>query len=231
MANQLLQLLMILSFEVVNADNQSLTTLDDGIGDGIYVLGLESTMTDFASLKADPNEKDLPDQFTICQSLHSQYAVTAQAFLQLYQENGEPWVGYYMKQEANLEEFTEVIVLIFDGKSTLFWNTGVPRKPHSWYHACFGLDTVKGHLTIVIEGTVLINEVIPYFVASSNVKPKTLKDRISLFKTKWSSFWILFRSKISNMQIYKGKLAVTEMQRITQDCSGSANEVKIYSHA
>ena len=227
MFHHLLQLLMILALAIVNARNLSLTTLDNGIGE--FLEGPESTMTDFASLKADPNEEELPVKFTICQSLYN-HAVTGQSFLQLYQDNGEPWVGYFMKREGNREEFTEAIVLAFDGKSTLFWNSGIPIKPHAWYHACFGLDTVNGHLTIVINGIVLIDEVIPYFVASSDVKPKTLRNRIALFKLKYSSYWLLFRTKISNIQIFKAKLPVTEMLKITRDCSDSANEVNILIH-
>ena len=77
MFNRLLQLLMILTLVFVDADDLSLTTLDNGIGE--FLEGPESTMTDFASLKADPNEKELPGNtqyaniYTITQLLGSHF--------------------------------------------------------------------------------------------------------------------------------------------------------------
>ena len=44
-----------------------------------------------------------------------------------------------------------------------FCDTNIPIVPDSWYHVCMGLDTVSGHVRIVVNGKVLVNEPKDYF--------------------------------------------------------------------
>ena len=44
-----------------------------------------------------------------------------------------------------------------------FRDTNIPIVPDSWYHVCMGLDTVSGHVRIVVNGKVLVNEPKDYF--------------------------------------------------------------------
>ena len=49
-----------------------------------------------------------------------------------------------------------------------FRDTNIPIVPDSWYHVCMGLDTVSGHVRIVVNGKVLVNEPKDYFRDFSN---------------------------------------------------------------
>ena len=44
-----------------------------------------------------------------------------------------------------------------------FRDTNIPIVPDSWYHVCMGLDTVSGHVRIVVNGKVLVDEPKDYF--------------------------------------------------------------------
>ena len=55
-----------------------------------------------------------------------------------------------------------------------FWDNRVPITPHSWCHMCLALDTVTGHLRIVINGLVIENEEKEYFRNTTSIKPKSV---------------------------------------------------------
>ena len=134
------------------------------------MYGVESLMTDYVVLANDPIAK-LPTAFTVCTSLFLQYMTTNQNFVEVYQADGSHWIGIKIEQLRNFEDFTERITMNFGGKNTNFWKSGLPIKPHSWYHACIGLDTESGHLRIVVNGYTVVDEVDPYFKNSQDKRP------------------------------------------------------------
>ena len=54
--------------------------------------------------------------------------------------------------------------------------------PHSWYHACLGLDTITARLRVVINGLSLYDGSHEFFNNTIGMKPNTLSDRLDIFK-------------------------------------------------
>ena len=172
-------------------------------------------MRDYIVLKTDPMG-DLTDQFTICNSLFVDYVTTSELFLALYQENGDPWVSYFIQEGRNVKDLTERITIVFNDKNNFFWKSGIAVKPHSWYHACFGLDAVSGQLRIVINGIILVDELITYFINSKDTKPKSLANHVAMFKSYVPGMWYQSHGKFTNMQVFSSQLTVQAMKSITE---------------
>ena len=186
----------------------------DNFNQGDMVFGLENQLTDFAVLANDP-VSDLPPAFTICSSLFVQYMTTNKNFVQLFQEDGSHWLHFEIELIRNFNEFTDKITMNFNGKSNNFWNSGLPIVPHSWYHACIGLDTESGHLRVVVNGFTIVDEIDPYFTGSTDKQPKSLVGKINIFKTVQLGYWYQSRGILSNMNIYGTQLSITDMVLVT----------------
>ena len=170
----------------------------------------------YVNVKNDP-KGELTDQFTVCNSLFVDYVTSIELFLALYKENGEHWLSYFMKEIRNVDDFTEQITLIVNDKHTFFWRSGIAVKPHSWYHACFGLDTVSGQLRIVINGITVVDEVIPYLINSKDTKPKSLAHHIGMFTGHHlEGMWYQAHNTVTNMQVFSNQLTVQVMKSITE---------------
>ena len=55
----------------------------------------------------------------------------------------------------------------------------VPVIPHSWYHICFGLDTVSGLLRFVVNGIEVVNGEKKYFQDTKTWKPESVIEKIA----------------------------------------------------
>ena len=55
-----------------------------------------------------------------------------------------------------------------------FFDNNIPVVPKTWYHVCFGIDTVTGLLRIVDNGVLIVNEEKEYFKNSASIKPEKL---------------------------------------------------------
>ena len=138
---------LLLFFNFITAETESLITLSSGIG--LHQMAVDETViTDYAILKNDPVGK-LTDQFTICNSIFVEYVTTSQDFFTLYTKNGKPWITIKLLANKNLTEFTEFVHIVLNRKINVFFgDSGIQVNPHSWYTGCLGLDTVTGHLRI-----------------------------------------------------------------------------------
>ena len=87
----------------------------------------------------------------------------------------------------------------------------VPIEPNSWYHGCTALDTATGHMLIVVNGHIIIDQVIEEFINSVNQKPKTLEGRLSLFNNFASGMWIQSRQRLTNLNVYASAMTIDEM--------------------
>ena len=65
-----------------------------------------------------------------------------------------------------------------------------------------GLDTVSGLLRIVVNGLQVVNEKKEYFRNTTHWKPKSLDEKLIVFKGYWGGFWYQYRSTFSNMNIF-----------------------------
>ena len=93
--------------------------------------------------------------------------------------------------------------------------TGIPIVPHSWYHVCMGLDTVSGLLRIVLNGVLVVNEEKDYFRNTKSWKPRSIENKILLFKAHKNGFWSQQKSAFSNLNIFGSMMTVEDMEKRT----------------
>ena len=97
----------------------------------------------------------------------------------------------------------------------LFEHTGIPIVPHSWYHVCLGLDTVSGFLRIVVNGIKVVNEEREEFRNTAAWRPGSLEGKILIFKQYISGFWLQYRGKFTNMNIFSSMIPLEDMISMT----------------
>ena len=105
-------------------------------------------------------------------------------------------------------------------------DTGVPIVPHSWYHVCLGLDTESGHLRIVVNGVMVLNDKREEFRNTTAWMPESLEGKIIVFKQYFSGFWIQHRGKFTNMNIFSSIISLEDMMMRTSgegDCTGAGD--------
>ena len=192
----------------------------DNFDDGAYVFGPEETMADYAVLGFD-GKMDLPSSFTICSSVHMHFMTFIISFYQLYQDDGKPWFMWLIRTERDLKRFQEHLELRFSDQILGGLDT-VPIMPNSWYHACTALDTVSGHITIVVNGHIIFDQVLEEF--NNFKKPKSLEGRLGLFKVAYpidSGMWLNLRTRLTNLNVYNSALTDDKMINLTdgESCS------------
>ena len=207
----------LLSLKLVTSDAIKIL---DNFNYGGMAWGAEELIVDYATLASDPTS-DLPTTFTICSSIHIKFLVSSQYFFQLYKEDGEPWFNLMLNIVKDLSMFHERIRMTFDGSQHNFWDNPLATVPHSWYHACTGLNAVTGHLRVVINGVAVVDEVVEYFRDSSKVRPKSLTGKITVFKYWEPGFAYQTRGILSNMNVFGSLLTIQDMVLITdsKDCA------------
>ena len=180
------------------------------------VYGEENLIKDYVTL-ANGHEENLPHSYTVCSSVFVNFFTSSKAVIQLLKRDGTPWYLFdfgaariYDKQSETLDIWYENPV---SGKNEFenFSKTRLLIVPHSWYHACMGLDTVSGLLRIVVNGIQVVNEEKEYFKNTTEWKPRSLKGKILQFKGYLASFWYQYRDTFSNMNIFGSMMAVEDM--------------------
>ena len=145
-------------------------------------FGIESSIADFISLANDP-KSSLPDSFTICGSIPLKFEWHASHFVQMYTEDGSHWFSFLISIREGLNLVNRLTVNKHPSTGAFqqetFNNVPVPIVPHSWYHVCLGLDTVSGHLRIVINGVAVVDMEKQYFKNSTARKPRSLIGKVA----------------------------------------------------
>ena len=145
-------------------------------------FGIESSITDFISLANDP-KSSLPDSFTICGSIPLKFEWHASHFVQMYTEDGSHWFSFLISIREGLNLVNRLTVNKHPSTGAYQQETfnivPVPIVPHSWYHVCLGLDTVSGHLRIVINGVAVVYMEKQYFKNSTARKPRSLIGKVA----------------------------------------------------
>ena len=212
-------LFLLLMVRLIKTDHM---IIFDNFGDGVYVFGSEEKMADYAIL-AEDKKMDLPTSFTICSSLHLNFVTSAIFFYQLYQDNGKPWFSLYIGNSRHDQSFRERLRFRYY-KDLPDWNNTanpVPVQPNSWYHGCTALDTVTGHLLIVVNGHTIVNQVFEELINIVEETPKSLEGRLGLFKNYYNGFWYQSRQRLTNLNVYSSALTIDKMISITDgdDCA------------
>ena len=186
----------------------------DNFEDGAWVWGPGENMVDYAVLGFD-RKMDLPSSFTICSSVHFNFMTSIISFYQLYQDDGKPWFNWIIRTERDLKGFQENLELRFSNQILSGLDT-VPIMPNSWYHGCTALDTVTGNVLIVVNGHIIVDQVIEEFINPN--KPKYLEGRLGLFKVAYpldSGMWLNLRTRLTNLNVFTSALKIDKMISIT----------------
>ena len=93
--------------------------------------------------------------------------------------------------------------------------TKIPLIPSSWYRACMAVDTIDGVITVVVNGNKEVDQVIKEFENSFKKRPKTMEEKLLLFKMWPMGFWYQSRGRVSNINIFAAKLSPEKMIDIT----------------
>ena len=199
------------------------------------VFGARNLMKDYVTLANDP-KADLPDSYTVCNSVFVKFPTTATSVIEMFKNDGSHW--YLLELDPGnriYERFSESMIISFIDPSTgkhdrkYFSRATIPIVPHSWYHICMGLDTVSGLLRIVVNGIEVVNEEKDYFKNTTHWKPKSLKRSILQFKGNMAGFWYQQRSMFSNMNIFKSMMSTEDMVKRTsggEDCFIQGNYLR-----
>ena len=189
----------------------------DGIGEGGLVFGAEELITDWASLATEPLSH-LPTAFTICSSVsvNNKTSNLEQSFWQLLAKNGSG--GMYVSITGSLEsEMVQTIRLGVDSVLTSFTNHSLLKLPMQvyWYHSCTGIDMVSGHVQMIINGQLIVDQVVKELTGYAEMRPQSLQGNLLLGKEWMGGFWYQSRQLTSNLNVYGRILSKDEMKEKT----------------
>ena len=193
---------------------------DYGLPD--YHFEEERAIKDSLKLQSD-DKSSLPSSFTICSSFYSKFLTSYRFFFQIWTKNRKPWFNLGISTARDYVSFTERIVIMHHGLQQLetLGNVTVPIAPMSLYHGCFGVDTVTGHVSAVVNGVIAIDKVINAFRNSSDMRPKSLAGKLTLFNSYFSGFFYQSRQSLTNLNVHSRRLSSKEMISLTKgtDCN------------
>ena len=189
----------------------------DGIGEGGLVFGAEELITDWASLATEP-PSHLPPAFTICSSVsvNNKTSVLEQPFWQLLATNVSG--GVYASITGSLEsEKVQTVRLAVDTVLTAFTDHSLLKLPMQvyWYHSCTGINMVSGHVQMIINGQLIVDQVVKELTGYAEVRPRSLQGNLLLGKEWLGGLWYQGRQLISNLNIYGRILSKDEMKEKT----------------
>ena len=189
----------------------------DGIGEGGPAFGAEELITDWASLATEP-PSDLPSAFTICSSVsvNNKTSVLEQVFWQLLNRNRSG--GVYASLTGSLEsEKVQAVRLSVDTVLTSYTNHSLLKLPRQvyWYHSCTGIDMVSGHVQMIINGQLILDQVVKELTGYTEVRPQSLQGHLLLGKEWLGGLWYQGRQLLSNLNIYGRILSKDEMKEKT----------------
>ena len=169
----------LLTINIYCSDMNSFSTFS--FDEDTLKYGAESSINNFISLGNDP-KSSLPDSFTVCSSILVKFMNTAAHFVQMYTEDGSHWFNLHITILRSLNMQTRLFYMDHSKgafQQEPFIDIPVPMIPHSWYHICFGLDTVSGHLRIVSNGVKIVDMEKQYFKNSTARKPRSLIGKVA----------------------------------------------------
>ena len=200
------------------------------------VWGEEEVVENYVALAEDPTS-NFTEDFTICSSVFVKFVFLEPTdVIVMLKQDGSPWFVLELNTiTRDYERLSEKMKLIYEDPesgshvSEVFTDTIIPIVPHSWYHVCMGPDTVSGLLRIVVNGKVVVNEEKEYFRNTTSWLPRSLTERLLVFKGYWGGFWVQYRSTFSNMNIFSSMMAVEDMVTRTsggEDCYGPGDYLR-----
>ena len=153
----------------------------------------------------------------------------------MLKEDGSVWFSLNIQTsgrssyESEIHKESEIVQVWYQDESQnmhvsmMFFDTGIPIVPHSWYHICLGLDTVSGLLRIVVNGVKVVDEEKEFFRNTSAWKPQSLAGKLLVFKG-YNIAWAQYRGKFTNMNIFSSMISLEDMMMrtsgVADDCTG-----------
>ena len=137
----------------------------------------------FALLKNDPSG-ELPDKFSICSSVFVGYFRDWTTFWTVLKKDKTWWFSLSMYVDLMVEKY---VVWMDKEPSSIPLDEGLSLRPWAWSHACISIDVKSGHVTVAINGKLLLNTTVQdtQFLQS---KPSDLTNKIQLGDWKYPNF-------------------------------------------
>ena len=144
----------------------------------------------------------VPDEFIFCSS-HKQTRIDQKGFYQIYGAGNEPWMS--TKFSLGSDGPNSVGLWGAFGSTWIYLGDIPEPKLYFWYHICHQVDTVRGVLSVSINGYRMATNVSADSLTRN--KPKTLNDKLVIGKmTKVSLTSGLveeqFASYVSNLGVF-----------------------------
>ena len=163
----------------------------------------------YAQLKNDARAV-LPSSFTVCSSSMTTYG-RGLGFFTLLGEDGNKWMGMRLNVVGTATRF-------YHGK----WSeVKMPQIfAHQWVSSCVSINSEKGLLQWVVDGTLVENATLDLLIRNAKNKPTNLSGRIVLgawqftASKKWAPF---LSNQVTNLNIFSSALTIGEMQRNTME--------------
>ena len=169
----------------------------------------------YAVLKCDPIGK-LPEQFSICGSIFIGYFRDIQMPIRIFKDDQSNWFRIEIDEQNFATE--KYSVWLVKGTSYVELSRNMTLNPWSWSHVCISLDTFTEQMIIVINGMVMMDDILTDF---GKYKPQTLERKIVYGDyTGWARVY-QSESSLSNINVFSSKLTEADMIGITQrgDCT------------
>ena len=175
------------------------------------------TPTHFATLKSGTLDSMTSSKFTICSSIFVAFFRGSASFFALRLQDQETlWFSLSFENQDKLKEVYTTTLYYFHG--ALYSNTGEmpPLRPHAWSHACTTVDVESGHVLVVINGLLTINDTISSKDFTDNRPSNNLILGIQQLKFDgMPNLNVQSEESVSNINVFSVPKSVTQMVEIT----------------
>ena len=179
----------------------------------------KNTPEHYALLMNDPKGK-LPDKFSICSSLFVGYLRGSTTFLTVLKNDQSQWFALEITEQDLISEKYAIWLDRWKLDDVL------SLRPWDWSHACFSMNVIDGHATVVINGRLMLSQTIEdtQFLQS---KPRDLTNKIQLGDWKHPTWGVIeSENSVSNVHVYANTLTEEEMVLITS--GGACTQIGDY---
>ena len=181
----------------------------------------EEPPVNFATLKY-PSTGNLPlNGFTICGSSRIGYFRHRQAFYTLRRDDhSDLWFSLHIFQQ-DVSDQTYRPVFAYNGDE-VYPNTGakLSLRPHAWSHACTTINRSSGHVSVIINGQMLINVTLDKYILDN--APSDLQNSLVLGVSQFKSLGrqgknFQSEASVANINIFSIPKSIETMIDLTSD--------------
>ena len=181
---------------------------------------LPEKATNFAILESE-DLGELPlSIFTICGSIYIGFYRGKPTFYAVRRnDNNSLLFCLFIENQDTTEEVYTAGFTYFGGDVLSMTGGKLRLRPHAWSHACTTMDVVSGHVTVVINGILIINTTIISKDFTGNV-PNIFQNNLVLGVRQTQYSGVLTNnyqseSSVTNVNVFSVPMNVSQMEDIT----------------